>query len=120
MSQPTYLGMLNFIDLRLAHYSTRVPILIELKVHKDATVRQLRAQINDVMQADEHCLMRVFGRLFVEMQAGAVKRLSAIEPGDEGESLLRLGIEDGDVLYLEGPLTSSPEGVGMAIAVLSA
>lgn len=107
------------INIRFAHYPSHAPILLELQVSKQTTMKELHVKIREQMTCDEHCLMRVFGRCFMEMHAGSKKRLVSIADSDKSLPIVELGLDHESVVYLEGPLIYDAEGYGMAIALLS-
>lgn len=107
------------INIRLANFETRSPILLEVQVEGSATLGALRNLIQERMMDEDHVLMRVFRKLYIEIQVGQQKRFFEIDESDASVSVSSSGITDECVLYLEGPMIQEGnEDIGKALAMM--
>lgn len=105
------------ITVRFSHLSTRTPLL-EVVVPHEATLEQLKIALEKGLAAAECCHVRVFNRWFIEELIHQQKRLVELTSADEQRLLSFFAIRNHSIIYLDGPLTDSIEGVGQALALL--
>lgn len=92
------------ITVRFKQRETSMPIF-ELQIQPTATVAALRAMVQERLETEDHCLMRLFSRWHVELASeGGRRRFVELTEADEGESLTSLGVDDYSEVMLEGPL----------------